>query len=488
MQQSSANSQPDRTTLDHKLAPVHSTSTPAVPRVRAAGGYREVVSLALPLVLCMLSQTIMTAVESAFLGHYGMVEQGAAGLAGALLWPLLLSCNWSGIGVQICVAQSIGAQRRTDCGALTWQGIYVSLLAWLCLVIAGLGARLIVQLSAPSPALVEPTILYLRIELLGSLPGLVNLTLVGFFRGIGDTTTPLMVTLVVELLGTLLDLLLIFGVAGLPRLGITGAALATVSANAVGTVIYLYLFLRRGRREGFLTQPRLPFDRHACWRLVRISWPIGAHGVLDMGAWTLFTALAARLGTVEAAAHAIAIRIIALGYMAGYGISVAATTLVGRYLGAQEPAAARRSMRSSLILTLLLMVSMGAGFFVWRQSLVALFTQDLTVAPLAVQLVSVVALFQLFDSLSLSAMGVLRGAGQTRWPMLAALLVNWGLFIPCAALVMFTWHGGIIGGWAVGLGSAVLLGLVLLWRVLHGGWSAAYAKSSSSPRQTGGGN
>jgi len=438
--------------------------------VRVAGGYREVVSLAFPLVLSMLSQTIMTGVESAFLGHFGTVEQGAAGLAGALLWPLFLLCNWSGIGVQICVAQSIGAQRRADCGAFTWQGLYVSLLAWLFLIAAGLSAPLIVGLSAPSPELVEPTVLYLRIALLGGLPGLVNLTLVGFFRGIGDTKTPLVVTLVVELLGMLLDVLLIFGVAGFPRLGIAGAALSTVSATAVGTTIYLRLFLRRGRREGFLTQPRLPFDRHASWHLVRLSWPIGAYGALDMGAWTLFTALIARLGTVEAAAHAIAIRVISLAYMAGYGISVAATTLVGRYLGAQEPAAARRSMRSCLMLALLLMGSMGVGFFVWRQPLVGLFTRDHAVVPLAVQLVIFVALFQIFDSLSLSAMGVLRGAGQTRWPMLAGLLVNWGLFVPSAALVMFPWQGGILGGWTVALGSAVLLGLVLLWRVLRGGW------------------
>lgn len=465
MQQSSANSQSDRTTLN-KLTPAHST----IPPVRVAGGYRETVFLAFPLVLSMLSQTIMTGVEAAFLGHYGTVEQGAAGLAGALLWPLFLLCNWSGIGVQICVAQSIGAQRRADCGAFTWQGIYVSLLAWLFLVAAGLSAPLIVGLSAPSPELVEPTVLYLRIELLGGLTALVNLTLVGFFRGIGDTKTPLVVTLGIELLGMLLDILLIFGVAGCPRLGIAGAAWATVSATSVGTMVYLYLFLRRGQREGLLTQPRMPFDRHACCRLIQMSWPIGAQGALELGAWTVFSALAARLGTVEAAAHAIAIRVIALGYMAGYGISVAATTLVGRYLGAQEPAAARRSMRSCLILALLLMGSMGVGFFVWRQPLVGLFTRDSAVAPLAVQLVIIVALFQLCDSLSVIATGVLRGAGDTRWPMLAGLLVNWGLFVPSAALVMLSWQSGLLGGWAVALGSAVLLGLVLLGRVLRGGW------------------
>lgn len=445
--------------------------TQTTPCARTAGGYREVVSLALPLVLSMLSQTVMSAIESACLGHYGTVEQGAAGLAGALLWPLLLACNWSGVGVQICVAQAIGAQRRTDCGAIAWQGLYVSLVAWLLLIVAGLGAPYLVQLSAPSPELLAPTTLYLRLALLGSLPGLLNLTLVGFFRGLGDAKTPLLVTLVVTLLTVLLDVLLIFGVAGLPRLGIAGAAIGGVSAASVGTAIYLYLFLRRGQRAGLLTQPRLPFDRHVCWRLVHVSWPIGAHGVLDVSAWSLFTALIARLGPVEAAAHAIALRVISLAYMAGYGISVAATTLVGRYLGAREPAAARRSMWSCLVLVLALMGSMGLGFFVWRYPLVRLFTTDGAVASLAVRLVVIVALFQLFDGLSLSAMGVLRGAGSTRWPMLAGLLVNWGLFVPAAALVMLYWQGGIIGGWAVGLGSAILMGLGLLWRLLRHDWS-----------------
>ena len=134
------------------------------------------------------------------------------------------------------------------------------------------------------------------------------MTMVGFFRGIGDTRTPLVVVLMVELLSVILAVLLIFGVAGCPRLGIAGAALSTVICRTVGTVIYLGLFLRRGRRE-VLVQPRLPFDRHACWYLIRVSWPIGAQGSLEMSAWTLFTAFIARLGTADAAAHAIAMRV-----------------------------------------------------------------------------------------------------------------------------------------------------------------------------------
>lgn len=141
-------------------------------------------------------------------------------------------------------------------------------------------------------------------------------------------------TLLVVLLNVGLAVLLIFGGAGFPPQGITGAASATVIATAVGTLLYLWLFVRRGRREGMLAHAWLPFERHTCWQLVRVSWPIGAHGVLEMAAWTLFTALAARLGVAEAAAHAIALRLVSFPYTVGYGIAVAATTLVGQALGA----------------------------------------------------------------------------------------------------------------------------------------------------------
>jgi putative MATE family efflux protein len=438
--------------------------------VRPAGGYQEVVQLAFPVVLSLLSQTLMSAANIAFLGHFSTVAQGAAGLGGALLWPFLLSCNCSGAGVNIFVAQYIGAQRRQDCGTITWQGLYVSTLAWLPMIVAGLWARPLVQLSAASPELVEPTALYLRIQLFGGLPALLNFTLVSFFRGLGDTRTPLVVTLVIEMLNVLLDVLLIFGTAGFPRLGIAGSALATVSATTVGTGMYLWLFIRRGRREGLLVQPRLPFDRHACRRLIRVSWPVGAQGALEMSAWTLFTALMARLGAVEAAAQAVATQVMAIAYMAGYGVAIATTTLVGQYLGAHNLPAARRSVVSCMVIALLLMGSLGVGFYVGRHALMGLLTNDPAVALLGTRLLTFVVLFQLFDAIGLIAIGVLRGAGDTRWPMLVGLFLNWGVFVPVAVLAVFPWQGGIIGGWSAALLYVVLLGVVMVLRVLRGDW------------------
>lgn len=438
--------------------------------VRPAGGCREVAALALPLVFSLVSQTLMAALEAALLGHIGAAEQGAVGLAWAFLWPLQLGCNWSGIGVQICVAQAVGAQRQHECAHLAWQGLYINVLAWVVLGLAGLAAPMLVGLSAPSPALREPTVIYLRIVLLGSLPGLLNLTLVGFFRGLGDTRTPLLITLIVEILNAGLAVLLIFGVAGCPRLGVAGAAYASVTAAAVGTGLYLRCFRRREAQAGVRPRFWRPVDRPVCGRIVRVGWPIGAQTTLEMGAWSVFTALIARLGSVEAAAHSIAIRVIAMAYMAGYGIAVATTTLVGQYHGAHNATAARRTMRSSLCLVLALLGSLGLGCGLWRAPVVRVFTDEPTVAALAMPLMICVALFQLFDALSLSAMGVLRGVGQTRWPLIAGLVINWGLFMPGTFLVLYVGQGGLLGGWIVALGAAMLFGLVLLWRVVWRPW------------------
>jgi Na+-driven multidrug efflux pump len=189
-----------------------------------------------------------------------------------------------------------------------------------------------------------------------------------------------------------------------------------------------------------------------------------------MGAWTLFTTFVARLGTEEAAAHTVAVQVLAVSYLAGQGVSIAATTLVGQYLGAQNPLAARRSMVSCLVTTILFMGSLGVGFFVARLPLVKLLTHDPAVVHLGAQVMIVVALLQVFDAIGLIAMGVLRGAGDTRWPMLVGLLLNWGLFVPGAVLAIFVWPGGIIGGWSAALCHVIVLGVVMMRRVLRGDW------------------
>ena len=105
-----------------------------------------------------------------------------------------------------------------------------------------------------------------------------------------------------------------------------------------------------------------------------------------------------------------------------------------------------------------------------RYPLVRLFTHDEAVIALGVRVLLWVALLQVFDGINLIAMGVLRGAGNTRWPMLIGLLLNWGIFVPSAALAIFVWPGGIVAGWAAAVVTVVVLALMMLFRVLRGAW------------------
>jgi MATE family multidrug resistance protein len=434
------------------------------------GGYREVSRLAIPVALSMLSQTLMWIVDTVFLGRLGTIEQGASGLAGPFLWTLLSLCMGISTGVNILVAQYYGARAWPRCGMVAWQGLYAGGFAWLLLLVCGFSARWLVRLSQPSAVLIEPAAVYLQIRLLGALPALINYTLQGFFRGLGDTRTPLGITVLVNALNVFLDYVLIFGHAGFPRLGIAGAAIATVLATGVGSLLYMWLFVQRGRREGLLARQWEPFDRQECRYLVRLSLPVGLQGALEMSAWTLFTILVARLGAVEIAAHHIATNVLTLSYMPGYGISIAATTLVGQYLGAGNRLAARHSARSSLALILLFMGTMAAGFLVWRRELVWLFNHDPVVIHLGAQLLIFTALFQLFDGLSLVSAGVLRGAGDTRWPMLIGVVIGWGIFVPLAYVSMFPLQGGVIGGWRAAMIYVIVLGLAMGARLAKGTW------------------
>jgi putative MATE family efflux protein len=279
----------------------------------------------------------------------------------------------------------------------------------------------------------------------------------------------------------LLDYLLIFGYGGFPRLEIAGAAVAAVVAASVGSCLYVWLFLRRALQQGFLGQALVPFDRQECRGLLRLSGPVGCQGALETGTWLLFATLVGRLGSAEMAAHHIATNVLTLSYMASYGVAVAATTLVGQYLGAGDHAAARRSVRSCLVLVSVLTGVMGVSFLLWRCELVWVFNHDPAVVRLSVQLLVCIALFQGFDGLALVAAGVLRGAGDTRWPMLASLVFGWGVFIPLAYLSIFPLRGGVVGGWRAAMLHILLLSVTMTARLARGQWQQSRPPQAGPP-------
>ncbi|HWN80894.1 MAG TPA: MATE family efflux transporter, partial [Candidatus Udaeobacter sp.] len=287
---------------------------------------------------------------------------------------------------------------------------------------------------------------------------------------IGDTRTPMVVALLANLSNVVFDYLLIFGHAGFPRMGVAGAAWATVGSCAFQAAILFWIFLRRGRKEGHLPERVVGPSAAEMLRLLRVGVPVGVQWVLDMGSWTAFTTIVAGLGEVQAAANQVAVSILHLSFMPGYGISVAATTLVGQYLGAGNPRAAIRSAHHALRLGVIFMCTMGAAFCLLRGTLVRAFNADPAVIAVGERLLVIAAIFQVFDAMNLVLSGVLRGAGDTRFPMLATIVMAWIVFLPLAWFLSVPLGFGVVGGWAAIIAWTLGLALVLGWRFRQRKW------------------
>ncbi|MCK4547799.1 MAG: MATE family efflux transporter [Candidatus Eisenbacteria sp.] len=436
------------------------------------GSYTQVLDLAYPVVLSMLSWTVLWTVDTMFVGRLGTAEQGAVGFAGALTWTMMTLVTGTMIGVQIYVAQHVGRKEYARCGEICWQGIYLALVAALPIMAIGVWGGGLVRVFGVAPELEPHACVYFRIRLAGAWFVFLTFVCENFFRGVGDTKTPMKIAIFASALNIVLDYGLIFGKLGLPRMEVAGAALATVITTVIQAgICLLVLFRKRTFRDRFRTLPVRRLDPGQLRNIIKIGGPVGIQWFLDMGSWAIFTALVARLGAVQAAANQIAITLLHVSFMPGHAISMAVTTLVGQYLGAGDRPAARRSAANSLRVAVLFMGMMGLVFYVLRRPLVRAFNPDPAVIDIGANLLIFAAVFQIFDAAALVAGGILRGAGDTRVPAAIQIVLAYLLFLPVAYVAMARNGFGALGGWFGATVYIVVLGIVLYARYRRGAWS-----------------
>jgi MATE family multidrug resistance protein len=407
------------------------------------------VVLAWPIVVNMLSFTMMSVADTFFVGKLGSAPQGAVGFAGTFMWSIY--CFFLGTLeiVQTYVAQSTG---RGDPGrAARWgsSGLHLALLFSIVPMPVGLVGERLFEWMGVDPSLVPHADVYFRLRMLSTAPFFLSRIGDTYYRGVGDTRTPMVVALAANSLNVVLDPFFISGVpgTGFAGWGVAGAAWATVIATVAQTAAYLGIARRRGARGEVVPRYRDRFSRADQRELLRIGAPSGVHWALDVMAWTLFTVSVARLDATQTAANFVGLTIIRASFMPGFGISSAAQTLVGQYLGAGDVPSARRSGRSSLIVTTAWMGGMGVLFLLFRAPLIALFNPDPEVVRVGARLLVWAALFQVGDGAQLVLAGALRGAGDTRWVMWVTLAAAWCVFVP---LMLWLMHGvgmGVEGGW-----------------------------------------
>lgn len=432
--------------------------------------YTEVWLLSYPIILSMISQTVMWTVDTIMVGKLGSTELGAVGLGGIIVWTIMSFFVGVATSVTTFVAQDYGAGRKFDCGANVWQGIYMALAAGVLIMICRELMDDLLRWIRPSKDVQSLADDYMRARMLGGFFVVYHFTVGNFFRGIGDTKTPMWILAGANLANIILDYLMIFGHAGFPKLGVMGAGYATAISNVLASAFFAWR-LHFGKTSVSLgSRARYRLDLSRLRRMLRVGIPVGIHYIADMSSFTVFSAYISRMGNAPLAANHIVIQVLSFSFMPCQAFGLAANTLVGQYLGAGRPDRAELGAIRAVRMGLYFAMTLAVSFVAFRNLILSIFTRDPDVIAVGGTLILLAALFQLFDALQMVASGALRGSGDTRWPMFMSSSLAYLFFLPLAYLFGTVLDRGVVGAWEAATIYIVALGSIMYLRFKKGAW------------------
>ena len=402
------------------------------------GGYREVLVIAVPLILSTGSWSLLLFFDRMFLSWYSSEAIAAAMPAGMTSFAMLCFFIGTAAYVNTFVAQYYGANEETKIGAIVWQGIYFSFTSVLLIVPAYFLAEHFFMLVGHSQQLQVLETEYFKLLMYSALFVVLNNTLSSFFSGMGRTIILMWVNILITIINIVLDYILIFGKLGFPAMGIRGAAVATNIAITTGFIVFIALVFQKSHHHRFKILSSWKFKLALFKRLIHFGLPNGLRLLIDMSSFTAFLMFVGTLGTLELAASNIAFNINALSFLPMVGLMIGVSVVVGQKLGEQNAHLAERATWSGIHIAILFFGSLGILYLFLPTIFIYPFTlngglQDLQSGEqLIVVLLRFIAFFGLFDAMFLVFLGALEGAGDTRFIMKMSIVISIGLLVlPC---------------------------------------------------------
>ncbi|MFE9042893.1 MATE family efflux transporter [Streptomyces sp. NPDC007818] len=422
---------------------------------------REILSLALPAFGALVAEPLFLMVDSAIVGHLGTPQLAGLAIAGALLSTAVSIFVFLAYATTAAVARRVGAGDLPAALRQGIDGIWLALLLGLAVVAVTLPtAPWLVQVFGASDTAAPYATTYLRVSILGIPAMLIVLAATGVLRGLQDTRTPLYVAIGGFAVNGALNIGLVYG-AGL---GIAGSAWGTVIAQCGMAAAYLVVVVRGARRHGASLRP----DAGGIRASAQAGVPLLVRTLSLRAVLMIATAVAARLGDTDVAAHQIILSLWSLMAFALDAIAIAGQAIIGRYLGADDADGARQVCRRMVQWGVVSGVVLGLLLVLARPLFIPLFTGDPAVQSTLLPALLVVALSQPISGVVFVLDGVLMGAGDG--PYLAwAMLLTLAVFAPVALLVPVFGGGLTALWWAMTLMMAVRMG-TLWFRMRSGRW------------------
>ena len=413
----------------------------------------------------------MGIVSMMMVGRRGPNAMAGVGAANQVMNLSIVVFNGLAVGTTAVVARRVGGGDREGAQAAMAQALGIGTL--LSIVVAILGviiAEPVLHLMGTDPAVAAEGGVYLRAVMASTPLMVITLIANGSLRGAGEMRTPMIVTGVANVANVLVAFPLIFGLAGLPALGVAGAGWGIVAARVVGLIIVLHRMTDGQSARLVALARRMRYDAAVVRPLLTVAGPSAAEsGMMQLGMMT-FSLITIQLGTAAFAAQQIVFTVANLSMMPGGAFSTAATTLVGQSLGAGDPKRAESSGWRGARSAAIWMGMMGAGFLLFPEPLARLYTDDVAVISQSIVGLMVIGCGQPLQGLAFALSGALRGAGDTKTTMRQGTISMWLIRIP-VAYVCAIWLGlGVFGIWLGWLGDWVLRGVVFFFAFRRGAW------------------
>jgi putative MATE family efflux protein len=399
---------------------------------------RSILLLAIPMVLEMVLESLFAVVDMAWVGRLGANAVATVGLTEAMLALVFAVGLGLSMSTTAMVARRIGEKDPEDAAIAGVQAVVLGLLISLVIgVPAGIAAPRLLQWMGATPAIVAGGSGYARIAL-GGCGAIIMLFLNNaIFRGAGDAAIAMRLLWVSNIINLVLDPCLIFGLGPFPRMGVTGAAMATFTGRSIG-VLYQFWRLARGTERLRPLAYHLRLNVGVMVRLLRVSFTGMLQFVIGHASWILLVRIVALFGPASVAGYTVAIRIVVFFILPSWGLSNAAATLVGQNLGAKRPDRAAKAVWRTGFYNMLFLGVIGVFFIVFATPVVRLFVSDPAVIPIAAIALRTFACGNIGYAYGMVMLQAFNGAGDTVTPTVVNFFGFWVLELPLAWLLAIT--------------------------------------------------
>ncbi|MFC1513420.1 MATE family efflux transporter [candidate division KSB1 bacterium] len=431
----------------------------------------KLINLAYPVVLGMISRTIMNLVDAGMVGRLGAVQLAATGIGAHVVMIFTFSYGSINIGVQALTARSYGEKNFSLCGKIVDRSLLVTVsLGILGAAVGYYFSAYLFELFTDDINVFETGKPYVAVRFLEIAAFAFIGIYRGFFAGIGITKINMLSMILMNLLNICLNYCLIFGNFGFPRLEVEGAGIASMISSFAGAGVMIWFSVLPKYRKPYSLYKNLIPDFEILKRLYRLSLPVIFQTFMVFTGFLIFLKILGLIGTYELAAGNVCIAIMSMSFMPGHGIGVAAATLVGQSLGANETDKAEKFGWEAVKIGVYLMGAFGIAFIFIPGYIMKIFTPDELIIGEGIIALRIIGFVQFFDAFGMILGNTLQSAGMTKFVMITEVSINWLIFLPLSYILGITLGWGTTGAWVSLAIYIFLFGMIMSITFIRGKW------------------